>query len=189
MRLGRMRHDGRISKEFYRMEENDKELTTGWNYDFDEEYGENNEFVEETPVLSREEQEAQVKQTLMDLYFGIGIGSVLLLVVGNLILWGSFKFTAGALAGIATACLLAGYMFHSVLVATEFPEKQAAGYMKRSSMIRMVIMIAVIAAVVFLLGTRGLFGVVLGTLLLKLSALFWPVIHKYNPFKGGNKSR
>ncbi len=167
------------------MEENEKELTTGWRYDFDEEYGENNEFVEEVPVLTREEQEAQVKQTLLDLYFGIGVGSVLLLTIGNLILWGSLTFTAGALAGIATACCLAGYMYHSVLVATEFPEKQASGYMKRSSVIRMVIMIAVIAAVVFFFGVHGLFGTVFGTLLLKLSALFWPVIHKYNPFKGG----
>lgn len=164
------------------MEEEKKEHTTGWQYDFDEEYGENNEFVEETPVLTREEQEAQVKQTLWDLYFGIAIGAALLLAIGNLILGGSLKFTLGALAGVVTAVCLAGYMYHSVLVATEYPEKQAAGYMKRSSLIRMVIMIAVIGTAVFFLGMYGLFGAVLGTLTLKLSALFWPVVHKYNPF-------
>ena len=164
------------------MEEEKKEHTTGWQYDFDEEYGENNEFVEETPVLTREEQEAQVKQTLWDLYFGIVIGAVLLLAIGNLILGGSLKFTLGVLAGTVTAVCLAGYMYHSVLIATEYPEKQAAGYMKRSSLIRMVIMIAVIGAAVFFFGMHGLFGAVLGTLTLKLSALFWPVIHKYNPF-------
>lgn len=164
------------------MEEEKKEHSVGWSYDFDEEYGENNEFVEETPVLTREEQEAQVKQTLFDLYMGIGVGAVLLLGIGNLILRGSLYFTLGALAGAVTATCLAGYMYHSVLVATEYPEKQAAGYMKRSSAIRMVIMIAVIGASVFLLGKHGLFGTVLGTLTLKLSALFWPVIHKYNPF-------
>lgn len=164
------------------MEEEKREHTTGWSYDFDEEYGENNEFVEETPVLTREEQEAQVKQTLFDLYTGIGIGAILLLCIGNLILGGSLNFTLGALAGVITAACLAGYMYHSVLVATEYPEKQASGYMKRSSVIRMVIMIAVIGASVFLLGKHGLFGAVLGTLSLKLSALFWPVIHKYNPF-------
>ena len=166
------------------MEEEKKEHTTGWQYDFDEEYGENNEFVEETPVLTREEQEAQVKQTLFDLYIGIALGAVLLLVIGNLILGGNLTFTLGALAGVVTAACLAGYMYHSVLVATEYPEKQAAGYMKRSSLIRMVIMIAVIGASVFFLGKHGLFGTVLGTLTLKLSALFWPVIHKYNPFTG-----
>ena len=164
------------------MEEEKKEHTTGWQYDFDEEYGENNEFVEETPVLSREEQEAQVRQTLLDLYVGIAVAGILLLGIGNLILRGSLKFTLGTLAGVITAVCLAGYMYHSVLVATEYPEKQAAGYMKRSSAIRMVIMIAVIGVSVFFLGTHGLFGVVLGTLTLKLSALFWPVIHKYNPF-------
>ncbi len=164
------------------MEEEKKEHTTGWQYDFDEEYGENNEFVEETPVLTREEQEAQVKQTLFDLYIGIALGAVLLLVIGNLILGGNLTFTLGALAGVVTAACLAGYMYHSVLVATEYPEKQAAGYMKRSSLIRMVIMIAVIGASVFFLGKHGLFGTVLGTLTLKLSALLWPVIHKYNPF-------
>lgn len=163
------------------MEEEKKEHSVGWSYDFDEEYGENNEFVEETPVLTRQEQEAQVKQTLFDLYIGIAIGAVLLLGIGNLILWGNLKFTLGALAGVITAGCLAGYMYHSVLVATEYPEKQAAGYMKRSSFIRLVIMIAVIVAAIFFLQFYGLFGAVLGILTLKLSALFWPVIHKYNP--------
>ena len=164
------------------MEEEKKEHSVGWSYDFDEEYGENNEFVEEVPVLTREEQEAQVKQTLRDLYVGIGIGAVLLLGLGNLILLGSVKFSLGVLAGVVTAACLSGYMYHSVLVATEYPEKQASGYMKRTSAIRMVIMIAVIGAAVFFWGKHGLFGAVLGTLSLKLSALFWPVIHKYNPF-------
>ena len=138
--------------------------------------------MEEAPVLTRGEQEAQVKQTLFDLYIGIAIGWLLLLGLGNLILRGSLYFTLGTLAGAITAACLAGYMYHSVLVATEYPEKQASGYMKRSSAIRMVIMIAVIGAAVFFLGIHGLFGAVLGTLTLKLSALFWPVIHKYNPF-------
>lgn len=164
------------------MEEEKREHTTGWSYDFDEEYGENNEFVEETPVLTRAEQEAQVKRTLWDLYVGIVLGAVLLLGIGNLILRGSLYYTLGTLAGVITAICLVSYMYHSVLVATEYPEKQAAGYMKRSSVIRMVIMIAVIGAAVFFLGKHGLFGAVLGTLSLKLSALFWPVIHKYNPF-------
>ncbi len=164
------------------MEEEKREHTTGWSYDFDEEYGENNEFVEEAPILTRAEQEAQVKQTLLDLYAGIAVGALLLLIIGNLILRGSLYFTLGALAGVITAICLAGYMYHSVLIATEYPEKQAAGYMKRSSAIRMVIMIAVIGATVFFFGIHGLFGTVLGTLTLKLSALFWPVIHKYNPF-------
>ena len=164
------------------MEEEKREHSTGWQYDFDEEYGENNEFVEETPVLSREEQEAQVKQTLCDLYVGIAIGAVILVAIGNLVLWWDLYFTLGALAGVITAGCLAGYMYHSVLVATEYPEKQASGYMKRSSVLRMVIMIAVIGAAVFFLGIYGMFGAVLGTLTLKLSALFWPVIHKYNPF-------
>ena len=164
------------------MEEEKKDHSVGWSYDFDEEYGENNEFVEETPVLTREEQEAQVKQTLWDLYVGVGIGAVLLLGIGNLVLRGSLYFTLGTLAGVITAVCLAGYMYHSVLVATEYPEKQAAGYMKRSSAVRMVIMIAVIGVSMFFFGIRGMFGTVLGTLTLKLSALFWPVIHKYNPF-------
>ncbi len=167
------------------MEEEKREHTTGWQYDFDEEYGENNEFVEEAPVLTRQEQEAQVKQTLWELWFGIALSAVVLLLVGNLLLGGSVAFSVGAAAGAVTAACLAGYMHHSVLVATEYAEKQAAGYMKRSSVIRMVIMIAVIGAAVFFFGTRGLFGAVLGVLTLKFAALFWPVIHKYNPFQGG----
>ncbi|MDD5901415.1 MAG: hypothetical protein PUC73_11050, partial [Lachnospiraceae bacterium] len=67
------------------MEKEEKEQSAGWQYDFDEEYGENNEFVEETPVLTRAEQEEQVKQTLRDLWFGIAIGVALVLAIGNLI--------------------------------------------------------------------------------------------------------
>ncbi len=164
------------------MEEEKKEHSVGWQYDFDEEYGENNELVEEAPALTRAEQEAQVKQTLFDLYAGIAVCTVPVLVIGNLLLKGSLYFTLGTLAGAVTAACLAGYMYHSVLVATEYPEKQASGYMKRSSAVRMVIMIAVIGVSMFFLGIHGMFGTVLGTLTLKLSALFWPVIHKYNPF-------
>ena len=171
------------------MEEEKREHTTGWQYDFDEEYGENNEYVEETPVLTRQEQEAQVKDTLKDLYLGIGLGAVLLLGIGNLILSGNLKFTLGALAGVITACCLAAYMYHSVLVATEYPEKQASGYMKRSSFIRLVIMIAVLGLAIYFLELYGLFGSVLGILTLKLSALAWPVVHKYSPFTGKSKSR
>ncbi len=171
------------------MKEEMKEHTTGWQYDFDEEYGENNEFVEETPVLTRQEQEAQVKQTLQELYIGIVCSTVLLLGIGNFILGGSFFFTLGVLAGAITAVCLAGYMYHSVLVATEYPEKQAAGYMKRASAIRLVIMIAVIGLSICFFQLYGFFGTVLGILTLKLSALAWPVVHKYNPFKGKSKAR
>ena len=166
------------------MEEEKREHTTGWAYDFDEEYGENNEFVEETPVLSRAEQEAQVRQTLRELLIGIGLCGVLFVLAGNLLLKGNLEFSLGILAGVITAICLAVYMYHSVLIATEYPEKQAAGYMRRSSVIRMVIMIAVIGAAVYFLRLYGLFGTVLGILTLKFSALFWPVIHKYNPFQG-----
>lgn len=165
------------------MEEEGKKDTVGWLYDFDEEYGENNEFVEETPSLTREEQEAQVKQTLLELCIGIGMSAALLLLLGNLVLGGNLFFTLGALAGVATAAGLAGSMYHSVLVATEYQEKQASGYMKRMSLIRMVIMIAVIGAAIYFLQFYGLFGAILGILTLKLSALFWPVVHKYNPWK------
>lgn len=171
------------------MEEEKKEHTTGWQYDFDAEYGENNEFVEETPVLTRQEQEAQVRQTLQELCIGIACGTVLLLGIGNLVLGGSVSFTVGVLAGAITAACLAGYMYHSVLVATEYPEKQAAGYMKRASVIRLVIMIAVIVFAIYFFQLCGFFGAVLGILTLKLSALIWPVVHKYNPFTGKSKSR
>lgn len=171
------------------MEKEEKEQSAGWQYDFDEEYGENNEFVEETPVLTRAEQEEQVKQTLRDLWFGIAIGVALVLAIGNLILRGHLRFTLGVLFGAVIAAGLAGFMYHSVLVATEYPEKQAAGYMKRSSLLRMVIMIAAIVLAIYFLQVYGLFGTILGILTLKFSALTWPVIHKYNPFGGKDKSR
>lgn len=172
------------------MEKEKEEHTTGWRYDFDEEYGENGEYIEETPVLTREEQEAQVKQTLCDLCIGIVLLSAVVAAVGNLLLRGNVKFSLGVLAGTVTALLLACYMYRSVLIATEYPEKQASGYMKRSSLFRMVIMIAVIGAAIGFLKLYGLFGTVAGILTLKLSAFLWPVIHKYNPlWRGKSKSR
>lgn len=176
----------RSSKEFFGMDEEEKKDIMGWLYDFGEEEGEEGEdggSVEKIPELTREEQEVQVKQTLLELYSGIGLCAVFLLLAGNLILGGNLGFTVGALAGIATAAGLAGYMYHSVLVAAEYPEKQASGYMKRTSLLRMVIMIAVIGAAVYFFQFYGLFGAILGILTLKLSALCWPVIHKYSPWK------
>lgn len=172
------------------MENEKQEHTTGWRYDFDEEYGENGEFIEETPVLTREEQEAQVKQTLFDLCIGIILGAVLVLVIGNLLLGWNKEFSIGVSAGTVTAVLLACHMYRSVLIAAEYPEKQASGYMRRSSLLRMVIMIAVVGAAVWFLKLYGLFGAVTGILTLKLSAFLWPVIHKYNPlWRGKSKSR
>ena len=157
------------------------ENKSSWRYDFEEEYGENNENVEPTAPCSRAEQEAQVKQTLRELMIGIGILSVLVLLVGNLVLRGNLKFSLGVLAGTVTAVCLSFSMYRSVLIATEFPEKEASGYMKKTALYRMVIMIVVVGAAAYFLQGYGLFGVVIGILTLKLSAFLWPVIHKYNP--------
>ncbi|MCH5273676.1 MAG: hypothetical protein J1E35_08375 [Lachnospiraceae bacterium] len=165
------------------MEREKPDHTTGWQYDFDEEYGENGEYIEETPVLTREEQEAQVKQTLCDLCVGIVLGAVPVLVIGNLLLGWNSRFSVGICLGTGTALVLAFHMYRSVLIATEYPEKQASAYMKRSSLFRMVIMLAVIGAAIWFLKLYGLFGAVLGMLTLKLSAFLWPVVHKYNPLR------
>ncbi|MGN1084519.1 MAG: hypothetical protein ACI4QX_05920 [Lachnospiraceae bacterium] len=169
------------------MEREQQEHSTGWRYDFDEEYGENGENIEETPVLTREEQEAQVKQTLLELCIGIVLVSIPVLLAGNLLLRWNAKFSLGMLIGVVTALLLACHMYRSVLIATEYPEKQASGYMKRSALLRMVIMIAVIGAAIWFLRLYGLFGTVLGILTLKLSAFLWPVIHKYSPLSREKK--
>lgn len=172
------------------MEKEEQDHIAGWQYDFDEEYGENGEYIEETPVLTREEQETQVKQTLCDLCVGIILAAALVLVIGNLILGWSPLFSGGLCLGTGAALFLAFHMYRSVLIATEYPEKQASGYMKRSSLFRMVIMIAVIGAAIWLLKLYGLFGAVLGILTLKLSAFLWPLVHKYNPlWRKKGKSR
>ena len=158
----------------------EQENKSSWRYDFDEEYGENNENVEETPVLSRAEQEAQVRQTLRELMIGIVLTALIVLLVSNLILRGNLNFSIGVILGAVTALVLSFSMYRSVLIATEVPEERASGHMKRTAMYRMVIMIVVIGAAALLLRGYGLFGAIIGILTLKLSAFLWPVIHKYN---------
>lgn len=134
------------------------------------------------PVLTRAEQEAQVKNTLGELLCGIGIVSLLGLLIGNIAFHWNLRLTVGILTGTITAAGLAVYMYHSVLVATELPQERATGYMKKTAIFRMGIMVAVIIAAVFFLRLYGMFGAVFGMLTLKFSAFLWPLLHKYNPF-------
>lgn len=134
------------------------------------------------PVLSRAEQEVQVKNTLGELLCGIGIVSLLGLLVGNIAFHWNLCLTIGILLGTAVAVLLAVLMYRSVLIATELPQDRATGYMKKTAVFRMGIMVAVIIAAVFFLRLYGMFGAVFGMLTLKFSAFLWPLLHKYNPF-------
>lgn len=163
------------------------ENKSDWQYDFDEEYGENNENVEETPVLSRREQEAQVKETLGELIAGIVIVNLLALGLGNLVLHGNLNFSIGLLAGAVTSVVLSIYIYRSILVATDLGEQGATGYMKKTAVFRMVIMIAVIGIAAVVLRGYGAFGAIFGIFTLKFAAFLWPVIHKYNPSNRNKK--
>lgn len=165
----------------------EQENKSEWRYDFDEEYGENNENVEETQKLSRREQEAQVRQTLFEMMLGIVLAALVLFLIGGLLFRWKISFILGMLAGTAAAELLAVLMYFSVLVAAELPEEKASGYMIRMSVLRMVIMIVVIGAAVYFLQSYGLLGAMFGVMTLKLSAFLCPVIHKYIPYPGKKK--
>ena len=141
-----------------------------------EEAGEE-EIIELTPELIAK-QEREMRNTWKALCVGIICFSMIFLVVGNLLTKGSFSFTAGLLLGTFVAVLLACHMQHTVRRAVEMESTAASGYMKKESLLRMVLMIFALILAVFLPKVFHLIGVMLGVLTLKGAALLYPVTNK-----------
>ena len=118
------------------------------------------------------------KQTLWDLYFGIGILSILLAIVGAIILESKIPFVFGVLYGGAVAILLVTHMYQSLEKTLSYDEEGAKKHAQKMTGIRMWIMLAALILAMCLGRYSNMVGVVLGMLTLKVSAYMQPIIHR-----------
>ena len=147
--------------------------------EWDEELEESEEIeiIEITPELI-EKQKQEVNQTLKSLFIGIGFWGIIFLVLGNLLLKGSFSFSLGIFLGMFVAVLLAIHMYCTVIKAVDMESTQASGYVRKVSLIRMVAMILALLLAVIFPKVFHLIGVMLGVLTLKGAALLYPITNK-----------
>lgn len=131
----------------------------------------------------------QGKQTLIELWIGIGICACIFLIPGFFLKGYCLPFILGIISGAVIAAGLAAHMYRSLSRALELPEEKAAGYTRRMSLLRLLLL-----AVVLMLGAAfgskvQLAAMLLGVLSLKFSAYLQPLTHKYIFNKFFNKGR
>ena len=121
----------------------------------------------------REEQ-----QTLCDLYFGIGILSLILAVAGSFIAENKLSFILGVIYGGIVAVILVSHMYQGLERTLDYDEEGARKHAQKMAGIRMWIMLAAVAVAMYFSEYFHLAGVVLGILTLKVSAYMQPFIHR-----------
>ena len=119
------------------------------------------------------------KRTLMGMFAGIG----LFLAAGELIclffLPKSLSVMAGLAFGSVSSAGLALHMYKTLDVTISLPEKSAVSYARRQSLLRMLIMMAVLAVSARLNDYVNLLGTLVGLFFLKLAAYLQPIIDQW----------
>ncbi len=129
------------------------------------------------------------KETLKDLYFGIGVLSILIAVIGACVTERKIAFVLGAIFGGIVALIVATHLYDSIEKALYMSEEGAESYMKRMTVIRMCIMSVAIAFSMCVSQYLYWPGTVLGVLTLKVSAYLQPIIHRRITHKFHEKRR
>lgn len=122
----------------------------------------------------------ELKSTLRELYIGIAVCVTVFAGVGCFLVSNSMAWLFGTLLGGAAAVCMAGHMAHSVERAVDMEKKAAAGYTKRSAVLRMIIMVLAVLLAVLLPHYFNVAGVAFGILSLKFAAFLQPLVHKFS---------
>lgn len=118
------------------------------------------------------------KQTLLDLYLGIGMLSILIAVIGVFIVEMKLKFVLGVCYGAIVAVVLVSHMYQGLERTLCYDEDGAKKHAQKMAGIRMWIMLAAVVLAMYLSEYFHLAGVVLGVLTLKVSAYIQPFVHR-----------
>lgn len=119
----------------------------------------------------------QVKETLTGFLIGIGIYAVLIEAVGFFFSEDLLSYTLGLLFGVIIAIFLIIHMAKTLDKALDLPQIQATKYVKRQSLLRLLIMLLAMTAGL-VIERMNFIAVVLGMLGLKIGALIAPVFLK-----------
>lgn len=117
------------------------------------------------------------KQTLYELLAGIVV-CLIVFLLGNLIVSNHLAYNLGLLLGGIVAAVMSGHMYSSLNEAVLYDKETAEKKVKFSSLIRMLIMVAALAAAALLPDIFSFVAVVLGISGLKFSAYLQPLTHK-----------
>ncbi|MBR1757182.1 MAG: ATP synthase subunit I [Lachnospiraceae bacterium] len=119
------------------------------------------------------------RRTLLGMFAGIG----LFLLAGEIICLFFLPKSLAVMAGLAFGAIssvgLAFHMYKTLDVTISLPEKSAVSYARRQSLLRMLIMMAVLAVSAKLNSYVNLFGTLIGLFFLKFAAYLQPIIDKW----------
>lgn len=121
----------------------------------------------------------ELKDTLRELYIGIGICAVVFAAAGCFVVSNRRAWIFGVALGGAVAVVMAGHMAHGISRAVELDKKTAAGYTKRRAILRMLIMVLAVLSAALLPDVFHVAGVAAGILSLKFAAFLQPLVHKF----------
>lgn len=118
------------------------------------------------------------KQTLLDLYIGIGGLNLILAIVGAIIVENKLSYVLGVIYGGIVAVILVSHMYQGLEQLLDYDEDGAKKQAQKMAGIRMWIMLAAVAVAMYFSEYFQLTGVVLGILTLKVSAYMQPFVHR-----------
>ena len=118
------------------------------------------------------------KETIRELYIGIGICTLIFAAAGGLLVQARAAWISGAALGGAEAALLARHMARRISGTMDMEPKAAAGYIRRGTIFRMLVMILTVLLAVLLPEYFHVVGVIAGILSLKFGALLQPLVHR-----------
>ena len=115
----------------------------------------------------------QVKETMTGFLIGLGIYTVIIELIGVFFSEDILSYTLGLLFGVVVAIFLFFHMAKTLDKALDLPQQQATKYIKRQSVIRLLVML--LAMVIGLaVGQIRFIAVFFGMLGLKVGALVAP---------------
>ncbi len=117
------------------------------------------------------------KKTFQELLIGIAVFAILFFIPGLFMKVDKLAYYLGLGLGILVAVLMTISMYTTIEKSLYMDEKSAVNYTKRSAIFRLLLIIVVLVAAVFI-NSVNIFTVVLGVLSLKLSAYLQPLTHK-----------
>ncbi len=130
----------------------------------------------------------KVKDTLIELFIGIGIYFVITEIVGLIFVENKLTYTAGLLLGVVGAALLATHMYVTLNKGLDMEKDAATKYIKSNSFLRLAIMLLIL-----LVGRAithiSFLAVIIGLLGLKIGAFMQPLVNKFISTKINKEGR
>lgn len=117
------------------------------------------------------------KKTFQELLIGIALFAILFFIPGLIMKVDKLAYYLGLGLGILVAVLMTISMYTTIEKSLNMDQKSAMNYTKRNAIFRLLLIIVVLVAAVYI-NSINVFSVVLGVLSLKLSAYLQPLTHK-----------